>query len=66
MIEQDAYCIDFLTQVSAASHALQSVALIMLVDHLRHCVAEAAAAGSDIQQGTVQEASDAIARLLRS
>ena len=66
MIEQDAYCIDVLTQVSAASHALQSVALIMLDDHVRHCVAEAAAAGSDIRQGKIQEASDAIARLPRS
>lgn len=66
MIEQDAYCIDVLTQVSAASGALQSVALIVLEDHLRHCVAEAATAEGPGADAKLQEASQPIARLLRS
>jgi len=66
MVEEQAYCIDVLTQVSAAAHALQAVALVLLDEHLRHCVAEAAAAGLDIPETGVQEASEAIARLVRS
>ncbi|MFZ2625831.1 MAG: metal-sensitive transcriptional regulator [Propionibacterium sp.] len=66
MIEQDAYCIDVLTQISAASGALQSVALIVLEDHLRHCVAEAATGGGPVSDAKLQEASQAIARLVRS
>ena len=65
MIEQDFYCLDVLTQVSAASGALQSVALIVLEDHLRHCVADAAAAGQQVSDAKLQEASLAIARLVR-
>lgn len=65
MIEQDVYCLDVLTQVSAASGALQSVALIVLEDHLRHCVADAAAAGQQVSDAKLQEASLAIARLVR-
>ena len=66
MVEQDAYCIDVITQVSAATRALQSVALALLDDHLRHCLAQAAHSGGDIHHAKVQEASDAIARLVRS
>jgi CsoR family transcriptional regulator, copper-sensing transcriptional repressor len=66
MVEEQVNCIDVLTQVSAASHALQSVALVLLDEHLRHCVAEASAAGLDIHEPRVQEASEAIARLVRS
>ena len=66
MVEEQAYCIDVLTQVSAAAHALQAVALVLLDEHLRHCVAEAAAAGHDSPETGVQEASEAIARLVRS
>ena len=66
MVEQDAYCIDVLTQVSAASRALQGVALILLDDHMHHCLAEAARAGGAIQADKVREASKAIARLVQS
>lgn len=66
MVEQDAYCIDVITQVSAATRALQSVALALLDQHLRHCLAQAAQSGGDIHDAKVKEASDAIARLVRS
>ena len=66
MIEQDKYCIDVLTQVSAASRALQSVALGLLDGHLSHCVVDAARAGGAEQEAKLKEASDAIARLVRS
>jgi CsoR family transcriptional regulator, copper-sensing transcriptional repressor len=66
MIERDDYCIDVLTQVSAATKALQSVALGLLDEHLGHCVAEAIAEGGETADARVREASDAIARLVRS
>jgi CsoR family transcriptional regulator, copper-sensing transcriptional repressor len=66
MIERDDYCIDVLTQVSAATKALQSVALGLLDEHLGHCVAEAIAEGGESADAKVREASDAIARLVRS
>jgi CsoR family transcriptional regulator, copper-sensing transcriptional repressor len=66
MVEEDKYCIDVLTQVSAATRALQSVALGLLEDHLGHCVAQAAAEGGDVANEKVREASDAIARLVKS
>lgn len=66
MVDQDAYCIDVITQVSAATRALQSVALTLLDEHLRHCLAQAAQSGGDIHEAKVKEASDAIARLVRS
>lgn len=66
MVEDDKYCIDILTQVSAATRALQSVALGLLEDHLGHCVAQAAAEGGDVAEQKVREASEAIARLVRS
>jgi CsoR family transcriptional regulator, copper-sensing transcriptional repressor len=66
MVEDDKYCIDILTQVSAVTRALQSVALGLLEDHLGHCVAQAAAEGGDVAAGKLSEASDAIARLVRS
>jgi DNA-binding FrmR family transcriptional regulator len=66
MIEDDKYCIDVLTQVSAATKALEAVALGLLDDHLRHCVAEAAAEGGDVAATKVAEASAAIARLVKS
>jgi CsoR family transcriptional regulator, copper-sensing transcriptional repressor len=65
MVEDDKYCIDILTQVSAATKALQSVALGLLDDHLAHCVAEAAAEGGDTAAEKVRDASDAIARLVK-
>ncbi|THG31023.1 metal-sensitive transcriptional regulator [Naasia lichenicola] len=66
MIEDDTYCIDVLTQVSAATKALETVALALLEDHLRHCVAEAAAEGGTVAEEKIREASAAIARLVRS
>ncbi len=66
MVEEDKYCIDILTQVSAVTRALQSLALGLLDDHLAHCVTEAVAEGGETAAGKVREASDAIARLVRS
>lgn len=66
MVEEDTYCIDILTQVSAATSALEKVALSLLDDHLSHCVAEASAQGGAVAQEKVREASAAIARLVRS
>ena len=66
MIEEDAYCIDVLTQVSAATKALESLALSLVDDHLRHCVAQAIQNGGDEAEAKVAEASSAIARLVRS
>ena len=66
MVESDAYCIDILTQISAATKALESVALQLLEDHLAHCVREAVAAGGPDADAKVAEASAAIARLVRS
>ncbi len=65
MVESDTYCIDILTQVSAATKALEAVALGLLDDHLRHCVADAAGDPTDLDE-KVTEASAAIARLVRS
>ena len=66
MVEGDKYCIDILTQVSAATRALQAVALGLLDDHLSHCIAEAVAEGGPAADQKVREASEAIARLVRS
>jgi CsoR family transcriptional regulator, copper-sensing transcriptional repressor len=66
MIEEDKYCIDILTQVAAATKALQSVALGLLEEHLSHCVAQAVTEGGDSATDKVREASEAIARLVRS
>ena len=66
MVDDDVYCIDVLTQVSAATRALQSVALGLLEDHLSHCVAEAVEQGGPEADAKVKEASAAIARLVRS
>lgn len=66
MIEEDGYCIDVLTQVSAATKALEAVALGLLDEHLRHCVTEAIAEGGSVAEAKVAEASAAIARLVRA
>ena len=66
MVEDDKYCIDILTQVSAMTSALQSVALGLLDDHLAHCVVEAASAGGPEADEKIAEASQAIARLVSS
>ncbi len=66
MVETDEYCIDILTQVSAATKALQAFSLQLLEEHLEHCVVDAARRGGPEAQEKVREASEAIARLVRS
>ena len=66
MVEEEKYCIDILTQVSAMTKALQSVSLGLLDEHLSHCVVDAARSGGPEAEEKVKEASDAIARLVRS
>ncbi|MEU3557451.1 metal-sensitive transcriptional regulator [Streptomyces fragilis] len=66
MVEEDVYCIDILTQVSASTKGLQSFALQLLEEHLRHCVADAAVRGGDEIDAKVEEATKAIARMLRT
>jgi DNA-binding FrmR family transcriptional regulator len=66
MVDEDKYCIDILTQVAAMTSALESVALGLLDDHLRHCVVEAAVAGGPEAEQKLTEASAAITRLVRS
>jgi DNA-binding FrmR family transcriptional regulator len=65
-VESDTYCIDVLTQVSATTRALESVALLLLNDHLSHCVAHAVAEGGEVADEKLREANAAIARLVRS
>jgi len=66
MVEADRYCIDVLTQISAVTKALQSVAVGMLDDHLRHCVADAVSAGGPDGDRKLAEATQAIERLVKS
>ncbi|MGH9123883.1 MAG: metal-sensitive transcriptional regulator [Acidimicrobiales bacterium] len=66
MVDDDRYCIDVLTQVTAATRALQAVALELLKDHLSHCVAHAMETGGDEAEAKIREATAAVARLVRS
>jgi DNA-binding FrmR family transcriptional regulator len=66
MVDEDVYCIDVLTQVSAVTRALQAVALGLLEDHLGACVSEAVRKGGDEATESIREASAAITRLVRS
>lgn len=66
MVDEDQYCIDILTQISALSSALEGVAIGLLDDHLKHCVREAIEAGGETIDAKLAEASNAIARLVRS
>ena len=67
MVEEDAYCIDILTQVSAATRALQVVAIGLLGEHMQHCVTEAAKHSDPAEaKAVVTEATRAIERLVRS
>jgi len=66
MVEEDKYCIDVLTQVAAATRALQAFSLELLAEHLGSCVVDAARAGDGEAEIKVREATDAIARLVRS
>lgn len=66
MVEEEQYCIDILTQISALTSALQAVAIGLLDDHLKHCVVDAARIGPTEGDAKIQEATEAIARLVRS
>lgn len=66
MVEEDVYCIDILTQISALNSALENVALGLLDDHLRHCVLDAVCEGGGEAEAKLKEASDAIKRLVKS
>lgn len=66
MVDEEKYCIDILTQISALTSALQAVGLGLLDDHLKHCVLDAARMGGPEAEVKIKEASDAIARLVRS
>ena len=66
MVDEDRYCIDILTQISALTSALRSVALGLVDDHLKHCVVDAVKLGDDAGEAKIREATDAIARLVRS
>ncbi len=66
MVEDDSYCIDVLTQISAATKALEAVALNLLEDHLRHCVHNAIAEGGTEADVKITEAAEAVRRLVRS
>jgi DNA-binding FrmR family transcriptional regulator len=66
MVDEDKYCIDILTQVSAVTKALQAVALGLLDEHMAHCVLDAAQTGGPEAEAKLKEASDAVARLVRS
>ena len=66
MVEEDQYCIDVLTQVSAATKGLQQVALGLFDDHLRHCVADAVSIGGEDANTKLTEATAAVERLLKT
>jgi DNA-binding FrmR family transcriptional regulator len=66
MVEEDTYCVDVLTQISAVTRALQAVAIGLLEDHLGHCVTQAIEQGGPDAQEKVKEAAQAISRLVRS
>ena len=66
MVDEEQYCIDILTQISAMTSALQNVAIGLLEDHLKHCVMDAARTGGPVADDKIREASDAITRLVKS
>ncbi|MGK2855105.1 MAG: metal-sensitive transcriptional regulator [Microbacteriaceae bacterium] len=66
MVDEEKYCIDILTQISALTSALQAVAIGLLDDHLKHCVVDAARMGGDDADAKINEATAAISRLVRS
>ena len=66
MVDEDTYCIDVLTQVSATTRALEATALLLLQEHLEHCVADAVSVGGPVGEAKLKEAGQAIARMVRS
>ncbi len=65
MVDEEQYCIDILTQITALTSALRNVGLGLLDDHMRHCVADAAIAGGEEAEAKFKEVADAIARFSR-
>jgi DNA-binding FrmR family transcriptional regulator len=66
MVDEDSYCIDILTQITAANSALRKVAVALLEDHIRHCIAEGTKAAGGEREAKVIEASAAIDRLMKA
>lgn len=66
MVDEDVYCIDILTQISALTSALENVGLSLLKDHLDHCVVDAARKGGKEADDKIEEAMAAITRLVKS
>ena len=66
MVDEDRYCIEVLEQVASVKKALEGVAVVLFDDHLRHCVANAVAAGGPEAEQKLTEATAAVARLLKS
>ena len=66
MVQDDKYCIDILTQIAASTSALKSVSLLLLDDHLAHCVKRAVEDGGEVEQEKLAEASQAISRLVKA
>ena len=66
MVDEEVYCIDILTQISALNSALENEALGLLDDHLRHCVLDAAREGGEAAEINLKEASDAVRRLVKA
>jgi DNA-binding FrmR family transcriptional regulator len=66
MVEEDRYCIDILEQVASAKKALEAAAVLLFDDHLRHCIADAVAAGGPEAEKKLTEATAAVARLLKT
>ena len=66
MVEDEAYCIDVLTQIAAVDKALDGVALKLLADHTNHCVRDAVAHGGDDGDEKVRELLAAVERFART
>lgn len=66
MVDEGADCADVLTQISSVASTLEVVAVSLIGEHLKECVAEAVASGADTTDAKVQEMSNAVARLVRS
>ncbi|GAA3949705.1 metal-sensitive transcriptional regulator [Gordonia caeni] len=66
MVEDEAYCIDILTQVTAMKRALEAVSLGLLNDHMNHCVVGAARESDEAAAVKIDEAMKAISRLVKS
>ena len=66
MVEDEAYCIDVLTQIAAATKALDGVAVKLLADHTNHCVRDAVATGGAEADEKIAELTAAVERFSRT